>query len=214
MAEKKMDEAELSAILDGLITDSRSFDRSDLALNREWAIRFYDGECDIPTQEGRSQVVSHDVADALEWILPALLRIFTASELVAIFEPVGPGDEEGAKQATACINHLFLHDCDGYRVIKDAMHDGLLHGNGPVKTWWEGSPEYKIETVRGLQEIEYKALLSEPDLDEVIWVKKYPEGHPEEAEEEKAEPIGPLEEQESGRRPAGLEGGNGSGSSY
>jgi hypothetical protein len=206
---KKMDEGELSAILDGWITDSRSFDRSDLALNREWAIRFYDGGCDIPSQEGRSQVVSHDVADALEWILPALLRIFTASDKIAIYEPASPGDEVGAKQATACINHLFLNECDGYRVIKDAMHDGLLHGNGPVKTWFENAKEYKIETVRGLNEMEYQAVLSEPDLDEVLTVKKYPEGHPEEAkEEEPEEPVDPYEEAEGEVK------GSGNGSAY
>jgi hypothetical protein len=86
------------------------------------------------------------------------------------------------------------------------MHVGLLHGNGPVKTWFEKAKEYKIETVRGLNEMEYRALLSEPDLDEVISVKKYPEGHPEEAEEEKAEPIDPYEEPETEVK------GNGSGS--
>ena len=171
---KQMSEGELSAILDGWITDSRSFDRSDLSINREWAIRFYDGECDIPWQENHSSVVSHDVADALEWILPALLRIFTSSSKIAIFEPVTPADEVGAKQATACINHLFQNECDGYRVVKDAMHDGLLHGNGVVKSWWEGAKEYKVEVVRGLDEMEFQALLSEPDLEEVLEIKEYP----------------------------------------
>lgn len=182
---KKMSEGELSALLDGWITDARSFDRSDLALNREWAIRFYDGDCDIPTQEGRSKVVSHDVADALEWILPALLRIFTASAKIAIYEPVTTDDEVGAKQATAGINYLFMNECDGYRVLHHAFHDSLLHGNGPVKSWWEGKPEYKIETVRGLTEMEYQALLSEPDIDDVLETETYPLGsNPEEYEEQ------------------------------
>jgi hypothetical protein len=180
---KKMSDGELSAILDGWVTDARSFDRSDLELSREWAIKFYDGDCDIPTQEGRSQVVSHDVADALEWILPALLRIFTASATTAIYEPVSQEDEIGAKQATMCINHLFQNECEGYRILHHAMHDSLLHGNGPVKSWFEHAKEYKVETVRGLNEMEYQALLSEPDLDEVLEVTEYPEGHPELAEE-------------------------------
>lgn len=191
---KKMSEGELSALLDGWITDSRSFDRSDLSVNREWAIRFYDGECDIPTQEGRSQVVSHDVADALEWILPALLRIFTSAAHIAIYEPETPEDEVGAKQATACINHLFQNECDGYRIVKDAMHDGLLHGNGPVKSWWEGKPEYKVEVVRGLNEMELQALLSEPDLDEVLELTEYPaDGSPIDDEEMGEMPGAPDE---------------------
>jgi hypothetical protein len=180
---KKMSLGELSAILDGWVTDARSFDRSDLALSREWAIKFYDGDCDIPEQEGRSKVVSHDVADALEWILPALLRIFTSSAKTAIYEPVTQEDEVGAKQATACINYLFQTECDGYRVLHHSMHDSLLHGNGPIKSWFEHAKEYKVETVRGLSEIEYQALLSEPDIADVLEVKEYPEGHPEEGEE-------------------------------
>jgi hypothetical protein len=196
---KKMSEGELSALLDGWITDSRSFDRSDLSVNREWAIRFYDGECDIPEQEGRSKVVSNDVADAIEWILPALLRIFTSASNIAIYEPETPDDEIGAKQATACINHLFQTECDGYRVIKDAMHDGLLHGNGPVKSWFEKKPEYKVEVVRGLNEMELQALLSEPDLDEVLELTEYPaDAPPEEAidDEEMGEVPGAPDEPE------------------
>jgi hypothetical protein len=203
---KKMSEGELSAILDGWITDSRSFDRSDLSLNREWAIRFYDGECDIPSQEGRSQVVSHDVADALEWILPALLRIFTSASQIAIYEPQTPEDEIGAKQATACINHLFLNECEGYRVVKDAMHDGLLHGNGPVKSWFEARPQYKVEVVRGLNEMELQALLSEPDLDEVLDLVEYPaDGTPgEELNEEAGEVPGAPDETEDTGASGGL----------
>jgi hypothetical protein len=167
-----MSEGELAAECDGWITAAQSFDTSDLELHRSWAIRFYDGEVDIDPQKGRSQVVSHDVADAIEWIIPGLLRVFTASDKIAIYEPVTPEDEVGAKQATACINYLFLTECDGFRVIKDSMHDGLLHGNGPVKAWWEGAPEYKIEHVRGLNEMEMQALISEPDVDEVISIKE------------------------------------------
>ena len=203
---KQMSEGELTALLDGWITDSRSFDRSDLSINREWAIRFYDGEVDIPSQEGRSQIVSHDVADALEWILPALLRIFTSASKIAIFEPVTPNDEVGAKQATACINHLFQNECDGYRVVKDAMHDGLLHGNGIIKSWWEGAKEYKVEVVRGLDEMELQALLSEPDLEEVLDITEYPaDGSP--ADEELGEVPGAPDETEGTEITTGAGGG-------
>lgn len=176
----KMSETELASIVDGWISDARNFDDTDLSGHREWAIRFYDGEVDIGQQANRSSVVSNDVADVLEWIIPNLLRIFTASDKVAIYEPRGPDDEQGAKQATECVNYIFLRECDGFRVMAHAMHNGLLHGNGPIKLWWEGSPEYKTETIRGLTEEELVALVSEPDVDEILEITRNINGKPEE----------------------------------
>ncbi len=178
---RKMPDDKLSALVNAWIAEARQFDRSDLADHREWAIRFYDGEVDFPAQPGRSQVVSHDVADVLEWVLPGLLRVFTSSDRVAVYEPRTPQDEAGARQATDAINYVFLTECDGYRVMKDSMHDGLLHGNGPVKVWWEGSPEYEVEVMRGLTEEEYAAVISQPDIEEVLEVTEYfvsPDGTP------------------------------------
>lgn len=188
----KMAERDLAGKVDGWIADAKQFDRSDMDSHRSWAIRFYDGEVDIDPQPGRSKVVSHDVADVLEWILPGLLRVFNASEKVAIFLPQTPEDEEAAKQATDGINHLFLNELPGYQIMKDAMHNGLLHGNGPVKVWWDGAPEYKTEVIRGLTEEEYMTLLADPDI-EPLEVTEYFEGeqpeHIEEAPPEEEEEV-------------------------
>lgn len=160
-----MSERDLSSLVDNYINEARRYDRSDLAQQREDAIRFYDGEVDIPPAPGRSAATSHDVSDVLDWMLAGLLRVFTASDRVAIYEPREPKDEPGAKQATDGINYIFMTECDGFRIIKDLMHDGLLHGNGVGKVWWAGEPEYKTEIVRGLPEMELYALASEPGVE-------------------------------------------------
>ena len=64
--------------------------------------------------EGRSQIVSSDVADTIEWILPSLLKIFTSGERVVRFDPVGLEDEAAADQATDYINHIFQKDNPGF----------------------------------------------------------------------------------------------------
>lgn len=182
-----MDNTELVGICDGWVTDARAFDRSDVRNDRENAILFYDGSVDFPAEDGRSQAVSQDIADVIEWLIPGLLRVFTASANVAIYEPVGPEDEDMSKQATDGINFIFLNECGGFRVLKDAMHDGLLHGNGVVKHWWAGEPVYETETIRGLTEEEYHALISQGDVDEVLDVKEYmvgPDGQPLKDEDE------------------------------
>jgi len=177
----KMKEDELIAIIDARLTDAKSFDRSDMVNHREWALRFFDGEVDFDSQEGRSRVVSHDLADVTEWILAGLMRVFTVTDRVAIYEPNTPEEEEGAEQATFGVNHIFIHECDGYRVLKDSIHNGLLLGNGPIKLWWEGAPEYKTEDIRGLTEEEVLTLASEPDVEDILDVKGYnvnPDGQP------------------------------------
>jgi hypothetical protein len=182
----KMTDDDLAAMVDARISDARQFDQSDLSDQRSRAIRYYDGQVDIPSQEGRSSVVSSDVADVHGWILPQLVRVFTGSDKLAVYEPETPEEEGGAKQATDGINFIFMQECEGFRIVKDSMHDGLLHGNGPIKAWWEGSPEYKVETIRGLTEEELDGLISEPGVEEVLELTEYlvgPNGDPIDGEE-------------------------------
>jgi hypothetical protein len=177
----KMKEDELSALVEGWLTQARHFDDADLSEHRAKANDFYDGKVDINPQPNRSSVVSSDVADVMGWILPGLLRVFTASNRVAIYEPETPEDEESAKQATEGINYIFLNECDGFRVMKDSMFNGLLHGNGPIKVSWKGEKEYKVESIRGLTEEEVIALLQEPDVEDILDLNEYevgPEGMP------------------------------------
>jgi hypothetical protein len=177
----KMKEDELSALVEGWLTQARHFDDSDLSAQRSKAIEFYDGGVDIEVQPKRSSVVSSDVADVIGWILPGLLRVFTASNRVAIYEPNTPEEEEGAKQATEGINYIFLNECDGFRVMKDSMFNGLLHGNGPIKVSWQGQKEYKTEKITGVTMEELMALMQEPDVDDILELHEYevgPDGAP------------------------------------
>src|SRR5882672_1756380 len=100
----QMSESELKSILAAEIADSLAHLGGELSEQRRKALRYYLGEPLGNEQEGRSKVVSTDVADVVEWILPSLLKIFTAGDDVVRFEPTGPEDEEVAKQATEYVN--------------------------------------------------------------------------------------------------------------
>src|SRR5580765_2999879 len=100
----KMTEDELGALCEDWITNAKHFDENDLEETRQKANDFYDGKVDILEQPNRSRVVSSDVADVMGWILPGLLRVFTASDRVVVYEPSSPEEEEMAKQATFGVN--------------------------------------------------------------------------------------------------------------
>ena len=57
-----------------------SWGGGELSEQRRKALRYYLGEPFGNEIEGRSKVVSTDVSDTIEWILPSLLKIFTAGD--------------------------------------------------------------------------------------------------------------------------------------
>ena len=82
-------------------------DTGALATERAEALDRYFGRAYGNEQEGHSQVVSTDVAETIEWIMPSLMRIFTTSEEAVRFDPQGPEDEKQSRQETDYCNYIF-----------------------------------------------------------------------------------------------------------
>jgi uncharacterized protein YciI len=168
MARKKrgMTDSELSAMVRGEIDDAAGYDESELALRRRKAMDYYDGRMpDVPSRKGRSSVTSHDLSDAIGWILPGLMRVFASGDRVADYEPTGPEDEEAARQASDYVNHVFMQEADGYRILHDACMEALKLGNGLGKAYWDEMPRYAIQDVRGLSDDAWLMLASADDVD-------------------------------------------------
>ncbi len=123
---------------------------SDLANQRRAAMEYYLQKPYGNEIEGHSKIVTSEVSDVIEWFLPALLEIFTASGQIFKFEPVGMEDEDAAKQATDYINHIFLKDNNGFEILYDWFKDALLQKNGIVSVAWDASVVKKRHTYTGL----------------------------------------------------------------
>jgi hypothetical protein len=165
--DKAMSERELTAQLDGQISDAVSYSGSELASRREKALKYFDGDVsdDIPTVIGHSSVVSQDVADTMGWILPGLMRVFLSGTHIGVFEPDGEDGEQKAKDATDYINYRLIRQNGGRKVLRSAMFDGLLSGNGILKHWWEKKPEYKTTSYSGLSDDQYTMLVSADEVE-------------------------------------------------
>lgn len=138
---------------------------STLSAERAENTRYYLGEKFGNEQEGRSQVVSTDVADTIEWILPHLVRIFASGENTVSFEPTGREDIEVAEQATHFVNHIWNHDNDGFLNFYTWFKDALLSKNGFVKIWWDDHFDLVRETYEGLTKEERLYILADPDVE-------------------------------------------------
>ena len=171
MAEK-MDDDRLKALLSQEISSALTYDDTELSKKRAKALEYYRGEMsDTPSMAGRSSVVSMDVADTIGWMLPGIIRVFTASDRIAVYEPERPGDEEFSEQATDYANFVFLKDNPGYRILWDATHDSLLLGNGIVKHWWDDEEECDYSEHSGLTE-EQIAILQQDQYVEIVAQKQ------------------------------------------
>lgn len=165
MAEK-MDDERLKSLLSQEIHSALTYDDTELSQRRAKALEYYRGTMsDTPAMTGRSSVVSMDVADTIGWMLPGIIRVFTASDRMAIYEPEKPQDEEFAKQATDYVNFVFNKDNPGYRIMWDATHDSLLLGNGVVKHWWDDKEECEYTEHSGLTEEQIAILQSDQDVE-------------------------------------------------
>lgn len=172
---KKVDEAELKALLAAEIRDAENFSSDEEANERVRAINYYNGIMpDTPAQPGWSSFKSRDVADVIGWVLPGVIRVFTASDRMVDYEPERPGDEEFTDQASDYANYVFWRDNDGYRILWDATHDSLLMADGIVKTWWDDSEVCDYAVRSGLTGETLAVLAEDPDV-EIIAQK---EGEP------------------------------------
>ena len=96
-------------------------------------------------QEGRSQVVSNDVMDTVESLMPSLMKIFTSGDNVFACEGTGPEDDEMARQCSDYINYVFLKENNGFTALYSAFKDALIQKNGILKIYWDDSQKTERE---------------------------------------------------------------------
>jgi len=159
-----MDDSELESLVGSELTDATSFVDSELSPVRARAIQYYRGEPFGNEEEGRSQVVSTDVRDTINGVMPSLMRVFFGSKKVVQFVPRGPEDTAAAEQATDYVNFIFTQDNNGFLLCHSVFKDALRGALGIAKYYWEEKVEIKTEHFSGLDESSLTVLLNEPGV--------------------------------------------------
>jgi hypothetical protein len=161
----KMTNNELASKLSNEIESATGNFNTELSEQREQSMKYYLGEPFGNEIEGRSEIVTTDVRDTIEYIMPSLMRIFTTHNNVAEFEPEGPEDVEMAQQATDYVNYVFNRQNNGFKVLYDVFKDALISKTGIVKHYWEEKTEVSTENYTNLTEIEYQSILANDDME-------------------------------------------------
>jgi hypothetical protein len=160
-----MDEQKLKVILEAEIDDAIGYVETETVEQRTKAINYYNRYEYGNEIDGRSKIVTGEVAEVVDGALPQLMRIFAGSDELGRFEPRMPGDEEFAKQATELTNYVFFNDNDGVILMHNWMKDALLQKNGIVKYWWEDSEDPTKEEYKGLNAEELTLLFADGEME-------------------------------------------------
>jgi len=185
---------DLKAWIAGTVQDAVDHIDDEVSPVRASSFRYYLGSPfsdsgDSPQEEdGRSQVVSRDVHDAVHSILPSLMRVFFSHEKPCEFIPRGPEDVAGAAQATELVNWM-MQQSNAYSVFADAMKDCLIKGEGIIKCWHETLYDIQTRELTGLDELQIGLFVQEgfevtsseeieeqPGLYNVVLTRRIPRG--------------------------------------
>lgn len=184
-----MGDGELLAVLREEETDASSYYTSELALAQAEAMERYNGRPYGDEKEGRSRVVTHDIEDTINWIMPHLMRLYLQNDdLITIEDERVVDPREAADQDRVCkdaadyVAHAFFKDNAGEEVLHDFAFDGLLQRVGVVRVSWEDpkpTPSKVLKNVSPdklanyLHDPEYEIEEQESELDEATGVELF-----------------------------------------
>ena len=161
-ARRALTDIEIVAIIEDREAKAES---ATLAEARAKALDYYMGEPFGNEVEDRSQIVSRDVFEVVEWIKPSIMRIFCGGDEVVKFEPMGPEDVNAAAQETAYINYLMLERGEGFTTLYEWFTDALLGRNGYLLSMWDERVQVSEERYQGLTDAELQMLLGDESIE-------------------------------------------------
>lgn len=161
---KGLSEDEIKAILRSARASAVSYQEGTITEERRKALQYYRGDKFGNEMKGRSQVVSRDVLDTVETLMPELMEVFIANDVVVKFEPQNKGDEQMAEQATDYCNYVFTKQNEGFMLLYTWIKDALNQKNGLVKVIWENTTKKKTQRMRGLTIMEVMVLMNDDEV--------------------------------------------------
>ena len=115
--------------------------------------------------DGRSSIVSTDVADAIEWIMPQIMKSFTQNNEVVIFDPVHEGDEKQAELESEYVYEVLMKQNDGFIILHQFVKDALMQRNGILKCYYAKRSDFRITDYTGISEEQYNHLLGQEGVE-------------------------------------------------
>ena len=153
---------ELKSTISDLITNAQSgTDIGTELFDRYMAEPYAEGP--LVAVKGRSSFVSSDVSDVVESVFTEVMDVFTSTNSMVDFDPVGEEDEAASKQETAVVNHIFWEKNPGFEILSTWVKEALIQKNAYVRRGWVEKERIEIEEYEDLTPDELIVISQELD---------------------------------------------------
>jgi hypothetical protein len=168
---KKMDDAAILSVIQNELDQSIAFGSSTgfvsttTTVDIETPLEYYLGLPDGNEVPGRSRIISTDVADAIEWLMPEIMDELTKTNEVVTFDPVNAGDENQADLESAFVYDVLMKKNNGFIIVHQMVKDALLQNNGITKTYYEEVDEKEVLRYTGIPEVVAQVLAADKTVE-------------------------------------------------
>ena len=162
-----MNDDELVSMVDQELSAALGNDSDTLSSQRSKSMEYYLGEPYGNEESDKSNIVTREVLDTIEWIKPELMKIFASGSETVRFEPHTMEDVPQSQQTTDYINYLFHRKNPGFKILYQWITDGLLQKNGIVKCYYDNEASKRRETYKDLTELEAQALVMQEGVEPI-----------------------------------------------
>ena len=159
----KLSESDILAIIANELSNANITTSSPAMLQDP--LMYYLGLPNGTEQEGRSSIVSTDIADAIEWIMPQIMKSFTQNNEVVVFDPISEADELQASIESEYVYDVLMKQNDGFVLIHQFVKDALMQRNGMLKVYYEESVETKVYNYTGLTEDQLHVIVADKNTE-------------------------------------------------
>lgn len=184
MAEEKREstrdeelEHTLADIVEAELADAKEFIDNEIGELRARNTDYYNGELFGNEEPGRSQVISRDVRDTVQAMMPSVMRVMCGGDRVVEFKPKRADAVAAAEQATDYINDVvFAQDNDGFLEMHSGFKDALVRKVGIWKWWWEEKVALEAAEYSGLSRDDLMVFADDETVEKIETTRTSEEG--------------------------------------
>jgi hypothetical protein len=167
MAAKKpkgMSDDELVPLLEEMNRQAIGYQSDEVSIDQDSNLDRYLGKPYGDEEEGRSNAMSMDVAEVVDWALPDLLEPFLSGDRFVEFEPQKETDVEWCDTASDYANHIFFKDNSGVIILHDTVKTACIQKLGVIKTTWREEEKTETQTLTGVSAAHMAELQADPSI--------------------------------------------------
>lgn len=164
MKPKKLTRDQIQNTIKNAITEAVDFVEAEIAPERIKAQKYFDGQVDLASEDGRSAVVATKCRDTVRAVKPSLMRVFLQSGRPVEFVPRKPQAVQEAEQKTNYAAYVFERN-NGFQILSDAIDDALKKKVGIWKVYVDEPATVEIDEYSDLMEDQVQLLRMDPEIE-------------------------------------------------